>query len=374
MKIDDNKTTGVMPGRRAGRKVERNSVSSAVNEAENLEEKAGTALRSMPGRRTARRVDRRTVEEAGENRRVTSVRRRENRKEEMPAVPETEIKEQVPKIVEKAEAKAEPKTEAKTDTKPETKVMPAPEAKAESEPKTEPEISAEEISSEDEPKKAPKKKSSALSGKAIAILAAIAVVAAAIVFGIFFLCGKEKKDDKNFMDQLRTQEITVCEIEPVNQFFNDYYTYLSAGNTTEMEKMFDNPEKASVSAGVSTIVEKYSDLQTYITKGIKENEYAVFVCNNVKFNNINTTAPSVDCFYITYSPESGSVKIDTKMYTDPDVVRFLTLVSYMEPIRSKLKETDEALNLALNSDKELKNLYIVMQSMTDAVLSNETIE
>ncbi|MCQ2530629.1 MAG: hypothetical protein MJ086_05165 [Lachnospiraceae bacterium] len=361
MKIEEKDVAQAMPGRRTSRRIERNIVRNSETEETKTAEtgESEQTLRSMPGRRTARRVERRSSEDSSSNTRPTSVRRRDNRVSE---------KETIVNNREEQKATEEPMIQ-EVEVAP---VIPA------NEPETaateQAEISVEPEKTPEKKEKAPKKKSSGLGGKAIAILVAIVVIIAAIVFGIIFLAGKEKKSSKNFMDQLRTQEIVQSELEPVNQFFTDYYTSLSAGNTTDLEKMFDDPERANVSAGVSTIVEQYSDLEIYLTEGIEEKEYAVFVCNNVKFNNIKTQAPSIDCFYITYSEEDGSVKIKSDMYTNPEIIRFVTLASYMEPMRSKLKETDKALTKALNSDKELKNLYIVMQSMTDAVLSNEAVE
>ncbi len=367
MKIEEKNVSQAMPGRRNNRRIERTTERRPADSTEQ-------ALRSMPGRRTARRVERRTEEAASSGRRETSVRRRDNRPKEILAPVEEKkvlVEENIVPEIKEAEAILPTAVEVKeAEVKTAEEIAPVLEATEETG-----KAAVEEPAETGKPETlaAPKKKSG-LGGKAIAILVIIAVVVAAIVFGIIFLSGKENKSEKNFMDQLRTQEIVACEIEPVNQFFNDYYTSLSAGNTTDLENMFDEPEKANVSAGVSTIVEQYSDLQVYVTGGIEANEYAVFVSNNVKFNNIKTTAPSIDCFYITYMEEDGSVKIDADMYTDPEIIRFLTLASYMEPMRSMLTDTDKALTKALNSDKELKNLYIVMQSMTDAVLSNEATE
>lgn len=205
------------------------------------------------------------------------------------------------------------------------------------------------------------------------ILSAVAfVIVAAVVIGIIVFAKKEDHSgySRNFMDQLRMQEIRRVEEEPVNTFFRQYYDAMSAGDTTILEGMFDQPDKANVSAGVSTIVETYDNLAVYLTEGLEENEFAVFVYNDVKFNNINTLAPSVDCFYLS-KDEDGAYKICWDMYQNADKIRFLRLASYMMPIRQILTDADAALQSALNRDKDLKNLYIVMQSMTDAVLEQD---
>ena len=200
-----------------------------------------------------------------------------------------------------------------------------------------------------------------------------AVVAAVIIIGVavgIVLCLKREKKgyDRNYMDQLRNQEIAVTEDETINAFFRSYYDAMSAGDTTILEGMYDDPSKANVSAAISTIVENYDNLQVYTTKGREDDELAVFVSNDVKFHNINTTAPSVDCFYLIKGPEEGTYKICADMYQDADIIRFLRIASYLQPIRQLMADSDARLESALNSDKDLKNLYIVMQSMTDAVL------
>ncbi|MCQ2512829.1 MAG: hypothetical protein MJ092_05520, partial [Lachnospiraceae bacterium] len=278
MKIEDKNVLQAMPGRRNGRRIERNIVNNPETEETKTSEAPEQTLRSMPGRRTARRVERRSSEDSSLNNRPTSVRRRENRlseKETIVAIDEVqkETKETVSPEVEKSATTVVNEVE-----KDVLKIEEGP-------------VKPEKAQEKEE--KTPKKKSSGLGGKAIAILVVIAVIVAALVFGIIFLTGKEKKSSKNYMDQLRTQKIVQCEIKPVNQFFTDYYNSLSAGNTTDLENMFDDPEKANVSAGISTIVEQYSDLEIYLTEGMKENEYVVFVCNNVKFNNIKSCYTSI---------------------------------------------------------------------------------
>ena len=208
------------------------------------------------------------------------------------------------------------------------------------------------------------------------IFAVIAVlIIAGVAIGIVLCLQKEKKkDSRNYMDQLRNQEIAVTEDEAINTFFRTYYDALSAGDTTILEDMFDDPSKANVSAAISTIVESYENLQVYTTEGLEDNSLAVFVANDVKFHNISTMAPSVDCFYLVKDTASGTYLVHSDMYDDPDIIRFLRLASYLQPIRTLMTDSNARLESALNSDKDLKNLYIVMQSMTDAVLDESAEE
>ncbi|MBO4834592.1 MAG: hypothetical protein J5483_00620 [Lachnospiraceae bacterium] len=303
---------------------------------------SGTA---MPSRRASRHVERVHIQ-------------KEDVKEVLPEVQEAvpEIQEAVPEIQEAV---------------PEIQEV-VPEL-LEEEPGDLPTIEFEDLSAE---KKAPEgKKANGKRIRAIIFAVIAALIVAGVAVGIILCLQREKQgDSRNYMDQLRNQEIAVTEEESINAFFRTYYDAMSAGDTTALESMFDDPSKANVSAAISTIVESYENLQVYSTEGLEENEVAVFVSNEVKFHNINTTAPSVDCYYLTRDPADGTYKICADMYEDTNIIRFLRLASYLQPIRTLMEDSDARLESALNADKDLKNLYIVMQSMTDAVLDESAEE
>ena len=177
---------------------------------------------------------------------------------------------------------------------------------------------------------------------------------------------------KNYMDQIRNQEIKLNDVDAIDHFFSAYYTAMASGNTTELERMFDDPSKAHITTEVSTIVNQYDNFKVYVTPGIREGDIVAFVSNDIHFANIDATAPSVDSFYLTYDPEEAALKIRTDMYTDQNILRFMNLVSYREPIRSLLFETNNRLSEALASNTDLNNLYVLMQSMMDASDYSET--
>lgn len=173
-------------------------------------------------------------------------------------------------------------------------------------------------------------------------------------------------DNARYMDQIRNQEIKVNDVGMIDDLFNNYYTALASGNTTDLERLYDDPSKANITTEISTIVDNYDNLQIYTTPGIEDNTIVAFVYNDMHFANIDATAPSVDSFYLRYNPDTGSLKICSDMYTDPEILKYMNLVSYREPIRTLLSDTDAKLEEALASNKDLNNLYIIMQSMTEA--------
>lgn len=213
--------------------------------------------------------------------------------------------------------------------------------------------------------------------KTVIISIVLAVLIAFLLVIVLMVISGDKQDNsiEQYLDRLRKQEVVECDIEMVNYFFKTYYDALSAGNTTIVEGLFDNPSKANVTTEVSKIVESYKNIKVYVTAGIKDNEIVAFVYNELKFKNIDTLAPAVDVFYLSYNKTDNALKIVTDMYTNGDIIRFINVAAQKEPVRSLLIQTNENLDKALDSDKELKNLVIIMQSMTNqASNSNQETE
>ncbi len=104
-----------------------------------------------------------------------------------------------------------------------------------------------------------------------------------------------------------------------------------------------------------SFIEGYKDIKCYVKKSFRNNEYIVFVYQNIKFYNINTTAPALDEFYVV-KDLSGKMKIfsddfdeKTKQYyrdriNDEDVVKLI-------------KETNNKITNARKKDKKFKEFY-----------------
>ena len=173
-------------------------------------------------------------------------------------------------------------------------------------------------------------------------------------------------ENNNYMDQIRNQEIKVNDVDAIDDFFTNYYTALSSGNTTALESMFDDPTKVQITTEISTIVNKYDNIQVYVTPGINEGDIVAFVYNDIHFANIDAIAPSVDSFYLVYNEDEAALKICADMYTDQQILKYMNLVSYRDPIRTLLSDTNNSLSEALAGNKDLNNLYILMQSMAES--------
>lgn len=200
------------------------------------------------------------------------------------------------------------------------------------------------------------------------LICALCILIVALVFVLLLGAGQAKDSETKYqkwMRQLRTKDIAVCQIETINDFFDEYYYALSEGDTTALEAMYDDPQNANITTELAQIVESYSDITVYATPGINSGEVLAFVSYNINFVNIESAAPAVDSFYIMMDSEINSIYILTGMYTDSDINTFMYLASYREPVRSLLADAEEGLNSILESDSELRNIYIIMNAMAD---------
>ena len=212
--------------------------------------------------------------------------------------------------------------------------------------------------------------------KAVPIL--VCVLAVLIVLLIFVLLLGGGKDSsavtkyQQWMIQLKNKDIAECPYDCINDFFDEYYTALCEGDTTTLEALVDDTESSNITTELSSIVESYSNITVYVTPGINEDEVLAFVAYDINFVNIESEAPAVDSFYIKTDTETNSIYIMTEMYTDADINAFMYLASYREPIRSLLSDTEEELNSILESDSELRNIYIIMNAMSEESTSSES--
>ncbi len=193
------------------------------------------------------------------------------------------------------------------------------------------------------------------------ILAGLFVVLALVLIsGI----GTDTGNDRTMMQIVREKKVAPCTLSTINDFFEDYYTAMSSGDTSVIESSYDDPSRAGYSVQISEIIDSYSDIEVYITTGLNDGEAAAFVVNNINFVNIDDPAPSVDSFYLSVSEDGTDIKIMTAMYESEDINEFLTLLAMRDPVRSVLQTTEDTLYGILESNEDLRNLYVVMNSYT----------
>ena len=212
--------------------------------------------------------------------------------------------------------------------------------------------------------------------KAVPVLVCILAVLIVLLIFVLLLGGGQESSTvteyQEWMIQLRNKDIAECPYDCINDFFDEYYTALCEGDTTTLETLVDDAESSNITTELSSIVESYSNITVYVTPGINDDEVLAFVAYDINFVNIESEAPAVDSFYIKTDTETNSIYIMTEMYTDADINAFMYLASYREPIRSLLTDTEEELNSILESDSELRNIYIIMNAMSEENTTSES--
>ena len=200
----------------------------------------------------------------------------------------------------------------------------------------------------------------------IPILVILLIIAVAVIAVIFFATRdtKQAASMEELMQKVRSKDVVVCRIDSVNDFFEDYYDAVAAGDEEALTALFDDPEKAKYSVDISEIISRYDSMKVYITPGMEPGEAAAFVYTEIYFSGVDVPAPSVESFYLLLDEKNNAVKIMTKQYSDESVNNFLTLVSMREPVRSLMSSTEDSLYGVLEENDELRNLYIIMSSMT----------
>ena len=188
-----------------------------------------------------------------------------------------------------------------------------------------------------------------------------------LVYALVSGAGVDNTDDRTMMERVRSKDVIECNISSINNFFYAYYSALASGEETVLNDSYDNPKEANIPTDLSTIVDKISNIKVYVTPGINQNEVAAFVSYDIYFDNISASAPSVDSYYLYVDSDAGTIKIMTDMYKDEDINSMLTLISYRNPIRTLLADTEADLYDILNENPDLRNLYVVMSSMTSNV-------
>lgn len=122
---------------------------------------------------------------------------------------------------------------------------------------------------------------------------------------------KAKKAAANKNQALSAQEYETDQYAEINTLMENYYASYASGNTGEMLE-FANPisdmEKSYISM-YSQYIEKYNNITCYTKTGADDSSFIVIVAFDLKYKNVDTAAPGLDCFYVKTN-EQGKYYID----------------------------------------------------------------
>ena len=212
------------------------------------------------------------------------------------------------------------------------------------------------------------------------VLLSILKVGLPVLFGIFVfielfsLIEKKNIQAEASSDDIEETEISVevasyednplllNEYEEINTFFETYYTALANGDTDTVVSMQDeisDTDKITIEKKADYI-EAYENINCYTKTGLEDNSYFAFVVSDVKFYDVEATAPAMTVYYV-YTNDEGNLVIDGDMddtISDalPDVYDDLEVTDLFNKVDAMYAE-------ALAADENLNNFLAQLPSL-----------
>ena len=154
--------------------------------------------------------------------------------------------------------------------------------------------------------------------------------------------------------------------EEVNEFFTRYYTAMADGDIDQVASMWSNldDENRIRFETKASFTESYNNMSCYTKPGPVESSYIVFVYYEIKFNNIDTTAPGLSTFYVCTNGD-GELYIQD-MSTIPDNQKeYITAIANQDDVQELLEEVDTLYTTNISSDPTLDAFMKSLQIRTD---------
>ena len=148
----------------------------------------------------------------------------------------------------------------------------------------------------------------------------------------------------------------------VNRLLESYFEAKAAGDTDTLRQLvsvLDDSEAQSIQK-MSEHIESYNNITCYTKNGPAEGSYAVYVCYDIKFKNVDTMAPSLNMYYVC-TAEDGSLYMDTGEW-DAQTEAAIVELNSQEDVQNLVAQVDEAYNNALSQDEKLSNLAATIQA------------
>ena len=168
-------------------------------------------------------------------------------------------------------------------------------------------------------------------------------------------------------NQTETKNFSVDAIPEINTLIQSYYGAYADGDTAELE-IYATPisdlEKKYI-AVMSQYVAGYENLTCYTEEGISQGEYAVMAIADTRFEGVETTAASLEFFYVRQN-ESGSYYIDNLYSTfntanqeleqDSQIAALIAEYEQREDVVQLIEDVQAKYAEDLNSDENLKTM------------------
>ena len=130
------------------------------------------------------------------------------------------------------------------------------------------------------------------------------------------------------------------------------YNVFGRSDTEGIQEMYDKLQEDR------KVYESFDDTVTYVTKGVEDNSYVVFISTNVKFYDIETKAPMLTWVYVKEQPKGAFYMVENDKLTDEEK-KFVEDVSRSEDIIALDGQMRKDLATAVTSDLQLGTLYSI---------------
>lgn len=144
----------------------------------------------------------------------------------------------------------------------------------------------------------------------------------------------------------------------IKKLINHYYSAKIKCDVKTIQSLLTDPSQVDSKEAIKKnimFIEEYRNIKCFMKKSFKENEYVVFVYNDIKFFNIKTPAPAIDEFYIV-KDETGKFKIFSGEF-DNQMKEYYHNRIQDEDVANLINQTNEKAEKARKKDKNLKAFW-----------------
>ncbi len=173
--------------------------------------------------------------------------------------------------------------------------------------------------------------------------------------------GVEKNSEgvyKNFKEN-KSAELTAL--------ITDYYDAYANGNTDKIKELASpsqvSDQEVSYIQFYSQYIEKFSDIEIYTKEGLDKGSYLTSVKVNLKYKDIETSAPGLDFFYVETADGKlyinnvyGSFNQNNNIYEmDTEISDLISVFIRQQDLLDKEAEVTDEYNAAIKSDSALES-------------------
>ena len=149
----------------------------------------------------------------------------------------------------------------------------------------------------------------------------------------------------------------------INSLMQSYFHARTDANVTLLSGLVDNPSGISLQSleNRKQYVESYNNLNCYTHPGLYNDDKIVITSFQLRFRNINTSAPGLEYYYVVRNSE-GNYVITTSQ--SDEVKAYIDKVQQGSEVQALISDTYTKLEEAENADPQLKELVELLRGKT----------